>query len=73
MVSLLFLPPGVATLVVGFVLFRLVDIWKPYPVGRVEKLPSASGIMADDLLAGILANLIHHVLRWGFPGWWGGG
>jgi len=72
MLALLFLAPGPTALAVGFVLFRLFDVWKPWPVRRAEKLPGASGIMADDLLAGIYANLVHHALRWGFPGWWGG-
>ncbi|MHC4429429.1 MAG: phosphatidylglycerophosphatase A family protein [Planctomycetota bacterium] len=70
MVSLFFLAPTPRTLVIGFVLFRAFDIWKPFPIRRVERLPGASGIMADDLLAGVLANLVLHALRWGFPGWW---
>lgn len=40
---------------VGFLLFRAFDIWKPYPVRRLEKLESGLGIMADDVLAGIYA------------------
>jgi phosphatidylglycerophosphatase A len=72
MVSLLFAAPSVPTLVSGFVLFRAFDIWKPYPVRRAERLSGASGIMADDLLAGVYANLLLHALRWAFPGWWGG-
>ena len=72
MLALLFLAPNPAALAVGFVLFRVFDVWKPWPVRPAEKLPGASGIMADDLLAGIYANLVHHALRWGFPGWWGG-
>jgi phosphatidylglycerophosphatase A len=39
----------------GFLLFRLFDIWKPYPVRRLEALESGLGIMADDVLAGIYA------------------
>jgi phosphatidylglycerophosphatase A len=41
--------------VTGFVLFRLFDIWKPYPVRRLEALESGLGIMADDVLAGFYA------------------
>lgn len=73
MVSLLFLAPDVTTLVIGFVLFRVFDIWKPFPVRRAEKLPGASGIMVDDLLAGAYANLVQQALRLGFPEWWGNG
>ena len=39
----------------GFLLFRAFDIWKPYPVRRLEALASGLGIMADDVLAGIYA------------------
>lgn len=73
MVSLLFLVPTPSALVVAFVLFRVFDVWKPFPVRRVERLPGASGIMFDDLLAGAYANALQQALRWGFPGWWGGG
>ena len=41
----------------GFVLFRLFDILKPYPVRHLEKLKGGLGIVADDLLAGVYANL----------------
>jgi phosphatidylglycerophosphatase A len=39
----------------GFILFRLFDIWKPYPIRRLEALESGLGIMADDVLAGFYA------------------
>lgn len=39
----------------GFVLFRLFDILKPWPIKKLEKLPNGWGILADDLLAGIFA------------------
>jgi phosphatidylglycerophosphatase A len=73
MVSLLFLAPTATSLLLAFVLFRLFDVWKPFPVRRAERLPGASGIMTDDLLAGVYANAVHQTLRWAFPGWWGGG
>ncbi|MGH7740051.1 MAG: phosphatidylglycerophosphatase A family protein [bacterium] len=41
--------------VMAFILFRLFDIWKPYPIRRIENLPGGWGIMADDLVAGIYA------------------
>jgi undecaprenyl-diphosphatase len=40
----------------GFVLFRLFDIFKPWPIRRLEKLPAGWGILADDLLAGVYAG-----------------
>jgi phosphatidylglycerophosphatase A len=43
------------TAVLGFALFRLFDITKPWPIRRLEKLPSGWGILADDLAAGVYA------------------
>jgi phosphatidylglycerophosphatase A len=56
--SLLFLPFTPATAVAGFVLFRIMDVFKPYPARQFESLPGGWGIMADDLMAGIYANLL---------------
>ena len=72
MVSLLFLAPTPTALVTGFLLFRLFDIWKPWPVRQLEKLPGSSGIMTDDLMAGLYANIAHQILRSVVPGGWGG-
>jgi phosphatidylglycerophosphatase A len=41
----------------GFVLFRLFDIAKPWPIRKLEKLPQGWGILADDLLAGVYAAI----------------
>jgi phosphatidylglycerophosphatase A len=46
---------GAWVVVVGFVAFRLFDIWKPYPIRRLESLEAGLGIMADDVLAGFYA------------------
>ncbi len=43
--------------VMGFLLFRFFDILKPWPIRALERLPGALGVMADDLLAGVLAGL----------------
>src|SRR5207244_12623181 len=45
-------------LLAGFLLFRLFDIWKPYPIQNLEKLPGGWGIMADDWLAGVYAAIL---------------
>ena len=42
----------------GFILFRVFDIWKPFPIRRLEKLPRGWGIMADDWLAGVYAAIV---------------
>lgn len=44
-------------LLVGFILFRVFDIWKPFPARQAESLPGGLGIMADDWIAGIYAAL----------------
>lgn len=42
----------------GFILFRIFDIWKPYPINSLENLPSGIGICADDILAGVYGGTI---------------
>ncbi len=49
---------GPVWILVAFVLFRAFDSAKPFPVGRLERLPGGSGIMADDLAAGLAAGLL---------------
>ena len=46
----------------AFLLFRAFDIWKPYPIRRLERLESGLGIMADDVLAGAYALIVNSVL-----------
>ena len=50
----------------AFILFRLFDIWKPYPIRRLEALESGLGIMADDLVAGVYALIVNCVLISGY-------
>jgi phosphatidylglycerophosphatase A len=45
----------------AFILFRIFDIWKPWPVRNFEKLPKGTGIVADDLAAGIYGALILYI------------
>lgn len=52
------LPLTVTTAVFGFFLFRLFDIFKPFPSRSAERLPGGFGIMADDLVAGLYAAVI---------------
>lgn len=47
----------------GFLLFRALDIIKPYPARRLEKLHGGVGIMADDAMAAVYANLALRVMR----------
>jgi len=48
-------------LLLGFILFRVFDIWKPWPIRRLEKLPRGWGIMADDWMAGLYAAILLRV------------
>ena len=48
----------------SFALFRAFDILKPWPAGRLERLPGAYGIMIDDLFAGLYANLVLRLALW---------
>jgi phosphatidylglycerophosphatase A len=48
----------------AFLLFRLFDIWKPFPIRRLESLPGGVGIVADDVLAGIYGALVLFALGW---------
>jgi phosphatidylglycerophosphatase A len=57
-VSLLFLPLTPVTAVAGFLLFRVLDVVKPAPARQLEHLPGGWGIMCDDLMAGIYANVL---------------
>lgn len=47
----------------GFLLFRFFDILKPWPVRRLERLHGALGVMADDLLAGVMAGIVLALAR----------
>ncbi|HYM01104.1 MAG TPA: phosphatidylglycerophosphatase A [Blastocatellia bacterium] len=49
---------GWIAILAGFVLFRLFDIWKPYPIRKLERLPNGWGVMMDDVLAGVYAAVL---------------
>lgn len=66
-ISLLFLPFTWKTVVLGFFLFRVMDIVKPYPARQLENLPGGWGIMLDDVMAGIYANLALRVVLLVWP------
>jgi phosphatidylglycerophosphatase A len=53
----------------GFLIFRLLDIVKPWPAGRFEHLPGGLGIMADDLMAGLYGRIVLMAAAWLAPAW----
>lgn len=69
LVALTFAPQSLLAAGCGFLLFRLFDIWKPWPIRRLEKLPGGWGVMMDDAGAGIFAlvfcQIILYSLHWG--------
>jgi phosphatidylglycerophosphatase A len=56
-ITLSLVPTGWPGAFLGFLLFRAADIVKPFPANRLERLPGGTGIMADDAMAGIYANI----------------
>ncbi len=62
LVTFLGVPLTPAALLTGFVVFRLLDIAKPPPIRQLERLPGAAGVLADDLAAGLVANLLIRLL-----------
>lgn len=58
LITMTFAPSGWQWIIIGFLLFRLFDIWKPWPVSYADKkLHGGLGIMLDDVLAGVYAGL----------------
>jgi phosphatidylglycerophosphatase A len=53
-------PENLYTVLLAFLLFRLFDMWKPGPIGWAERFPGAYGVMADDVVAGLVALVFVH-------------
>lgn len=65
LISVLFIPKTAAYLIAAFILFRIFDILKPPPIRKIEELFSGgTGIMLDDVLAGIYANMCLQVWKY---------
>ena len=69
LITLAFLPVSVAGAIVGFLVFRALDIVKPWPSSRFERLPGGLGVMADDGMAAVYSNLAMRGLIAVTPGW----
>jgi phosphatidylglycerophosphatase A len=63
LVSVLFLPRTIPVLVTAFLLFRLFDIWKPFPARQLQELHGGLGVMLDDLIAGAYALALIVICR----------
>jgi phosphatidylglycerophosphatase A len=62
LVALIAIPLAWKTFLAGFILFRIFDMWKPFPIRRLERLPEGTGIVVDDLGAGLYALIVMHLL-----------
>ena len=59
MLTMTAVPPSALYIVIGFVLFRLFDILKPQPAGWInDRMRGGSGIVLDDIVAGLYANIV---------------
>ena len=69
LLSVILLPPTIPVLVTAFLLFRLFDIWKPFPARESQVLTGGLGVMVDDLIAGFYALVLVLGARalFGFP------
>ena len=66
LITFLFIPLSLKTLILGFFLFRFFDIVKPYPIHKFEALEGSLGITMDDFAAGIFANITLIVTLWSY-------
>jgi phosphatidylglycerophosphatase A len=69
LITLAFIPVGWSGALAGFFLFRVFDVIKPFPAGRLEALHGGLGVMADDAMAAVYANLTLRLMMWLFPTW----
>jgi phosphatidylglycerophosphatase A len=68
LVTLMWVPVGWVGVVFGFLAFRVFDIIKPFPARTAERLPGGWGIMTDDVVAGIHAQIVVRLALWIAPG-----
>ena len=63
LVTLIGLPFNAFTMTTGFIVFRILDIFKPFPIRTLErKIPGGAGIVADDVVAGIIGNITLRIM-----------
>lgn len=60
--TMVLIPFSWGYVITGFLLFRILDILKPYPIRNIEKLRDGYGIVLDDVLAGIYANILMQII-----------
>lgn len=70
LITLALIPVNFTGAVVGFLLFRLFDVIKPWPANRMEALPGGLGVMADDAMAAVYGNIVMRLLVVAVPAGW---
>lgn len=69
--AVMFLPHTLLVGLYAFLFFRVFDIAKPFPISRSQKLPQGWGVVADDLLAGLFANVLTQIIIRIYPKFFG--
>jgi phosphatidylglycerophosphatase A len=69
LMTLAILPVSIWGVALGFLLFRALDVIKPFPAAQLEHIHGGMGIMADDAVAGIYSHLLLRVCMWLVPSW----
>ncbi|MDD5680432.1 MAG: phosphatidylglycerophosphatase A, partial [Candidatus Omnitrophica bacterium] len=54
----LLIPEGIAYLIAGFILYRIFDIWKPYPIKKIENMAGSAGIIIDDIIVALYSFVV---------------
>ncbi|MBU0548559.1 MAG: phosphatidylglycerophosphatase A [Candidatus Omnitrophica bacterium] len=62
LIALSFLPSDPKIIILAFFMFRILDTLKPFPAGRLQNMHGAIGVMGDDLVAGVYANIVLQVI-----------
>jgi phosphatidylglycerophosphatase A len=69
LITLFMIPVGWLGVLLGFLLFRVLDVLKPFPARQLERLPGGFGVMADDAMAAIYAHILLRGAFYLAPGW----
>src|SRR5688572_17108737 len=69
LITLFMIPVGWGGILLGFLLFRVLDVLKPFPARQFERLHGGYGVMTDDAMAAVYANLLLRGAYYLAPGW----
>ena len=69
LITLMFVPVSWVGALLGFLVFRILDIVKPWPARQMESLHGGVGVMADDAMAAVYGNIIMWIAVWYGPSW----